>query len=458
MRKLHGREVTEVKVIEEKYHIRKQIGSGKDCMVYLAEHRTMHRNCIIKCMSKQMYSSGAFQREAGLLRNLNNIYVPILYDCDEDENYWYLIEEYIDGLSLKGLRQQQGRFSQKMLMELAINICDAMISLHSQKPNPVLYLDLKPEHIIPKQGKIRLLDLGSAMYLRGSELTGTVSGTIGFAAPEQLQGGSVDQRADIYSIGAVFYWLMTGETADYEGRKTGIDGYSGRWNAIVSRCMEPDREKRYQSVVQLRKEIQSAGGKKQKGQFTQSLKVAVIGSQSRVGVTHFCLGMAAYCCREGITCLYEEKNDSGAIQQLAERMAAVREEQGVYHIHGVEAVPRYGQAVAQSDYPHRIVLWDCGYGSEMEEACLGEADYIIALAGGREWEMYRTKELIERYRKRDNVCYVLRIASESRSGALFKELGVGRIFCMPEYGMLFHLSGRARSFYRHLCRQLLRKK
>lgn len=395
-----------------------------------------------------------FQREAGLLSNLKNIYVPILYDCEEDEEYWYLIQEYVTGQSMKDLRRQKNLISQKELTELAIKICDAMISLHSSKPNPVLYLDLKPEHIVLTGERVKLLDLGSAMYLRGSELMGTLSGTKGFAAPEQLQGGRVDCRSDIYSIGAVLYWLMTGETAGYEGRRSGIRGYSKEWNAILNKCLECDKRLRYESVSHLQRELRSIVSKNGT-QLHQSMKIAVVGSQSRVGVTHFCIGMALCCRKDGRTCLYEEKNDSGAVQQIFESTADAAEQDGIYYIQGMEAIPRYGQAVAQEAYSHQIILWDCGFASEMEDSCLEEADYIIAIAGGKEWEVRRTKELVERYRQRGNMCYVLRMGAGHSCKGMVRQLGIAQAFSMPEYGQTFQVTGTERRFYRKVLDYLM---
>ena len=101
-----------VNVIEQKYTLQKQIGSGLSCVVYLAEHKKLHQTCAIKCISKRNGNGNTFLRETEFLRNLRSIYVPALYDYEEDTDYWYLIEEYIAGYSLKDLKQNQRFISQ----------------------------------------------------------------------------------------------------------------------------------------------------------------------------------------------------------------------------------------------------------------------------------------------------------------------------------------------------------
>ena len=167
-------------------------------MVYLAEHKKLHQTCAIKCISKRNGNGNTFLRETEFLRNLRSIYVPALYDYEEDTDYWYLIEEYIAGYSLKDLKQNQRFISQDKLMESAIRICEAVKWLHDRKPYPLLYLDLKPEHIIVSGDGLKLLDFGSAVYLKGNQMSGRVMGTVGFASPEQLQGSTIDLRSDIY--------------------------------------------------------------------------------------------------------------------------------------------------------------------------------------------------------------------------------------------------------------------
>lgn len=443
-----------VNVIEQKYTLQKQIGSGLSCVVYLAEHKKLHQTCAIKCISKRNGNGNTFLRETEFLRNLRSIYVPALYDYEEDTDYWYLIEEYIAGYSLKDLKQNQRFISQDKLMESAIRICEAVKWLHDRKPYPLLYLDLKPEHIIVSGDGLKLLDFGSAVYLKGNQMSGRVMGTVGFASPEQLQGSTIDLRSDIYSIGAVLYWLMTGEMVGDEGVSKKVSGYSKEWNAIISRCVEQDKNRRYASAGELLKDLQRMQKINNKGQFGKSLKIAVIGSQRRVGVTHFSIGLAMSSLQAGVPCLYEERNESGAIQELFSYSKKAREKEGIYYFPKFEAIPRYGNAVCTESYGECMFVYDYGVFREELVFEYEEADCVIAVTGGKEWERKQTKDLIERYRKRRNMYYVLRTGSKADFRIIAKELAIPAAFYMPDYGQPFSLGNREKHFYHKLLKQI----
>lgn len=439
-----------VKIIGLKYNMLKQIGSGISSVVYLAEHKMLHHKCVIKCISKAKDNSSIFLREAEFLKNLNNLYAPILYDYEEDNNYWYLIEEYIDGQSLYNLGKSHGMISQSRLMEIAIKICEVIKWLHERKPYPVLYLDLKPEHIIFTGKGIKLLDFGSAVYLKGEKISGNVMGTVGFASPEQVRGEKIDQRSDIYSIGAVLYWLMTGDTAEGGESLNKVLGYTGKWNAIIRKCLAYEVEERYSSVKDLIKDIQDVKQREEKRQLSKSVRIAVTGSQNRVGTTHFAIGMSISCRKQGIQCLYEEKNDSGAIQEIFNNSRRVNEKNGIYYLPGFIAIPRYGQAVYEDLVDSSMLISDYGRFQDEKVAEYGQADCIIVVAGGKEWEIQQTKDLIERYRKRKNIFYVLRSGSTADFQRWKKELVVHNIFKMPEYEHPFSIGKQEQKFYKML--------
>lgn len=440
----------QVKVIEQKYTLLKQIGSGLSCVVYLAEHKKLHHTCAIKCISKKNGSGNTFLKETEFLTNLRSIYVPVLYDYEEDTDYWYLIEEYMAGYSLKDLKQNQGFISQNKLMELSIKICEAILWLHSRKPYPLLYLDLKPEHIILTESGLKLLDFGGAAYLKGRQVSGTVLGTVGFASPEQLQGNGIDIQSDIYSIGAVLYWLMTSETVGNERIYEEISGYSKEWNAMVQKCVKLEKTLRYSSVEELLREICNVQKKNRKRQLEQSLKIAIIGSQHRVGVTHFAIGLCISCKWANRSCLYEEHNDSGAIQEIFHYSKSAKEANGIYDFSKFKAIPKYGKAVQIESQTERMFALDYGHFQKELVKEYEKADCIIIIAGGKEWELQQSKEVIERYRKRKHVYYVLRTGSVLDFRRNVKELAIPAAYHMPEYGNPYSLGKRERHFYEAL--------
>lgn len=420
----------------------------------MAEHKKLQHLCAIKCISKTDRNGNSFLKETEFLKNLKSIYVPVLYDYEEDTQYWYLIEEYIAGNSLKNLKENQEFISQERLMTLAIKLCEAMQWLHERKPYPLLYLDLKPEHIIITEGGIKLLDFGAALYLKGKQMTGIVMGTKGFAAPEQMEGSGIDVRSDIYSIGAVFYWLMTGKVVGDEGILERVRGYSKDWTTVVEKCVWQDKKRRYRSVKELLEDIQGVQKKQAKRQLDKSLRIAVIGSQQRAGVTHFCIGLCISCMKNHRNCLYEEKNDSGAVQDIFRYFPKSREKEGVYYFAGLKVLPRYGSAIQIESTGEQISVLDYGVFQEELIAEYEEADCIIVVAGGKEWELRQTRELVERYRKRENIYYVLH-GSKKYFRKIQRELGLSEAFCMPCYENVFLIRKKERQFYENLLMRIM---
>lgn len=444
-----------IKKIEEKYKVLKQIGSGMSCTVYLAEHKKLHSVCAVKCISKGKTNSSTFLREAEFLKDLNNLYAPILYDYEEDADYRYLIEEYIDGQSLYHLGKSQETISQSRLMEIAIKICEAIKWLHERKPYPVLYLDLKPEHVIFTTNGVKLVDFGGAVYLKGEKISGGVMGTAGFASPELLRGEQIDKRSDIYSVGAILYWLMTGRTVEYEEEFQPVGTFSGEWNAIVEKCIRNEAGERYSSVKYLIQDIQNVRQKRKRRQLDKSLRIAVTGSQSRVGTTHCAIGMCICYGRMGIRCIYEERNDSGAVQEIFLNSKEARERNGIYYLPGFQAIPKYGQAVCEEIDKKCMLIEDFGEFQSKRLNEYAEADCIIVIAGGKEWEIKQTKELIERYRKRKDMYYVLRTGSKSDFRKMKKMLMVNNLFPMPEYAQPFSVEKKEQDFYKALLGQIM---
>lgn len=436
--------------MDEKYFLQKEIGHGCTCKVFLAEHVRLHHNCVIKRISKEQGTCDIFLREAEFLRNLGNLYNPVLYDVDEDENYCYLIEEYITGESLKDLKQNHGFIPQERIVDIAIQICQAVNWLHSRKPYPVLFLDLKPEHVVLTARGLKLLDFGSAMYLRENCIIGKVMGTPGFAAPELIGGEAVDEQADVYSIGAVLYWLMCGKVIENDFSGSKIAGYSKSLTQVVVKCVQKERKYRYSSVEQIMDDICRIKENDTIGQLGKSLTIAVIGSQPRIGTTHFSIGLSIGCQASGFSSIYEEKNESGAIESIFRGSNNAKERNGIYYFSKFRALPRYGQAIKEQEYEACVVIRDYGCFQEELIKKYEEADVIIIIAGGKEWELKWTKELLVRYKQRRNMYYVLHAKNKGDFREKVHELGIKRAFYMVCYENPFCLKRRELRFYKRM--------
>lgn len=145
--------------------------------------------------------------EALLLKNLKHPGIPIVFDLEEDEKNIYVIEEYIAGESLEAFALHQSKISEKKIIQIGIQLCDILIYLHGQKPSPLLYLDMKPEHIFLCAGQVRLVDFGIAAYLDGNRSAYPSYGTKEFSAPEQWTSDQPGVWTDIFGAGRILSFL-----------------------------------------------------------------------------------------------------------------------------------------------------------------------------------------------------------------------------------------------------------
>ena len=141
--------------------------------------------------------------EANILAKLRHPGIPIVYDIEEDEAFYYIIEEYVEGESLEKLLWNTS-VSQEYMIQIGIQLCGIVSFLHSQKPFPVLHQDLKPSHIIVCGNQVKLIDFGIASYITSRGKNYQNYGTKGFAAPEQYGEYELHTVSDIYAIGAIF--------------------------------------------------------------------------------------------------------------------------------------------------------------------------------------------------------------------------------------------------------------
>lgn len=244
------------------------IGFGGMGVVYKARQPHLDRTVALKILPKTLATDPAFverfQREARFLARLNHPNIVSVYDFGESDGFCFLIMEYVDGVNLR-TAMQTGRFSSKEALSLVPKICEALQFAHD---NGVLHRDIKPENILlDSQGRVKLADFGIAKLMGVSEgqpreatLTedGSRLGTAHYMAPEQIEHPSeVDHRADIYSLGVIFYELLTGELPlgrfASPSAKNDVDA---RVDAIVLRALAKERELRQQSASEVKTQVE----------------------------------------------------------------------------------------------------------------------------------------------------------------------------------------------------------
>ncbi|MFM2166116.1 MAG: Serine/threonine-protein kinase PknB, partial [Verrucomicrobiota bacterium] len=244
------------------------IGAGGMGAVYKARQPKLDRLVALKVLSSDLAGDPAFaerfDREARLLARLNHPNIVTVFDSGVAGPFAYLLMEFVDGVNLRQA-MKAGRFTPPEALALVQDICAALKFAHEQG---ILHRDIKPENIlIDSRGQVKIADFGIAK-LTGEEgqdlltLTqrGSVLGSPHYMAPEQFESpGDVDQRADIYSLGVVLYELLTGELPlgrfAPPSKKSAVDA---RIDEIVMRTLERERELRFQTVGEVKTQMQAA--------------------------------------------------------------------------------------------------------------------------------------------------------------------------------------------------------
>lgn len=202
-------------ILGGRYRIVSIIGQGGMSQVYLAEDLKLKgKKWAVKQCWSMSHEIACFMEEAEMLAQLRHPQMPQLVDylAPDLDGYAYLIMDYISGPTLQDLFEERGReLPVPMVVDFAIQLCELFQYLHTFRPRPIIYRDLKPSNVmIGDNQRIRLIDFGVARhYTLGKDSDTMQIGTIGFAAPEQFITAQTDPRSDLYNLGAMLYYLFT---------------------------------------------------------------------------------------------------------------------------------------------------------------------------------------------------------------------------------------------------------
>ncbi len=443
-------------IILNKYRIQGVLGNGSGVTVYLVRHCVLMQQRIIKCIDKSNKNYKFYIKEIKYLNQLRHAAIPVLYDIEEDDIYCYIVEEYIEGLSFKELFVHKN-VELKDIIDFFIQLSYIFYFLHEQKPYPIVYLDLKPEHVVFSSKGICLLDFGGAVELKGAEISGNCMGTEGFAAPELIEGGYIDERSDVYSIGALLYWCLTGKVfipeKEYDKLNDVLTDYPLVVKEAVIKCLQKYKENRFKSVIEFAEKLNLVCNYNKK---KSSFKIAVVGSQPRVGVTHFCMSLVCYLNLNHRKCLYEEKTDSAILSVLCENDNNFCEAEGIVRGKNFYGLPKYGSAVAMEGIDYDVVVQDCGCLSDAIVNIIDKADFCIFLGGIKSWEIMHTGQIIKRSAYKDwkeKSCIVLFGVDRKHnySSYIFNEK---RIYFMPFSINPFKPNKELNAFFNHLSKTM----
>ena len=200
--------------INDRYQIIKSIGEGGMANVYLAYDTILDRNVAVKVLRGDLANDEKFvrrfQREALAASSLSNPNIVEVYDVGEDNGEYYIVMEYIEGKHLKSLIKKRGRLTVSEAVDIVLQITSGMSVAHDSY---IIHRDIKPQNIlILENGLVKITDFGIAMAMNSTQLTQTnsVMGSVHYLPPEQASGKGATLQSDIYSIGILFYELLTG--------------------------------------------------------------------------------------------------------------------------------------------------------------------------------------------------------------------------------------------------------
>jgi serine/threonine protein kinase len=240
------------------------IGQGGMGFVFKARQPKLERVVALKILPQSSTTdlrfAERFAREGRLLARLNHPNIVTIHDFGQADGFFYLLMEYVDGVNLRQALQA-GRFSPEQALAVVPKICDALQFAHCEG---ILHRDIKPENILlDAKGRVKIADFGIARLISEQQpearLTGS-GGTLGtphYMAPEQVERpATVDHRADIYSLGVVFYEMLTGELPlgkfQPPSQKVQVDV---RLDDVVLHALEKEPSRRYQQASEVKTDV-----------------------------------------------------------------------------------------------------------------------------------------------------------------------------------------------------------
>jgi serine/threonine protein kinase len=255
-------EATELDALFPKLEIVELIGRGGMGAVYKARQPDLDRHVAVKILPRERQGDPTFGerflREAKTLAKLNHPNIIAVYDFGQVDDLFFFVMEFVDGVTLRDLIHS-GKVTSDEALRIVPELCDALQFAHEEG---VVHRDIKPENILlDKRGRVKIADFGLAKLVNNDDideasLTGThqVMGTIRYMAPEQMRKSKdIDHRADLYSLGVVFYELLTGDLPMGRfappSKKVQIDV---RLDEVVLRTLETEPDERFQNASEIR--------------------------------------------------------------------------------------------------------------------------------------------------------------------------------------------------------------
>lgn len=251
-----------MEVLSDTYRIIRKLGEGSGGIVYLAYHTRLQKEVVLKEIKNTKKNIEKIRREVDILKNLKHSYLPQVLDFLELDGTYYTVMSYISGKSLQQVMDEGYTPTLQQMIRWGMQLASALNYLHKQNP-PIIHSDIKPSNImLTPQGTICLIDFNISFFLDGKTVLGY---TNGYSSPEQKalakhhSGKKVilDDKTDIYSVGATFYYLAMKNKAINPDFKCLEERTNGAFANVIKTCLAEDKKDRYSDAFSLFKAFQA---------------------------------------------------------------------------------------------------------------------------------------------------------------------------------------------------------
>lgn len=443
-------------ILGGRYQVVRSIGSGGMSHVYMAEDLKLpgKKWAIKESLAHPLYP-GNVVTEAEMLIALNHPRLPQIVDFFEPDSkgYTYLVMDYIEGETLtEYLNRLNFELSFDKIISMIKELMEVLEYLHSRSPS-IIYRDLKPGNIMitSDDGELRLIDFGIARNYKENHLQDTVKlGTIGFASPEQYGSGQTDIRSDLYSLGALFLYLVTrGAHSEWiSGVEQLLRHESVRpYIPVIRKLLRPDPAGRYQSMQELREEMFKLSHTAYPEIQDQGIRflhgtcvIAVMGTGPGVGVTHTSIAIAHYLarlkCKVAIIELSPSATAFSRIDSIAYGGEGVMQSRRMFEIEGVHYFRRTGKKeiiqLLASSYQYVVLDLGCERHHHFIEE-FQRSDVPIVVGGAAEWKQLDLHHFARHYERsvKEKWSYILPLASRDTIVRIRKSLHTKHVYHLP---------------------------
>ncbi|WP_128896791.1 serine/threonine protein kinase [Longirhabdus pacifica] len=440
--------------LEQRYQFISLLGQGGMGKVYLAEDTKLSRK---KWAIKEIPLTGMQRKqvisEVEILTKLNHQHLPRIVDyyTDEQQQHIYVVMDYIEGTTLQEVLKQKGVMDWKDTLHYSLQICDVFIYLHHDLAEPIIYRDLKPSNImITKQNEVKLIDFGIARSYNQEKQDDTIKlGTIGFAAPEQFLDGQSDHRTDLYTLGSLIYFAISGKRYDQHATTPlhHVAKVPQELSSIVQKLTKHDAGERYQSAAEVKHALYKLLNKHDNNKKEQSITpmnigtvmISVIATHKGMGSTHTAMMVAHHLNKKGYKVALIEANKSNEFKYIEEDYDGKQHKEvqtSCFSMHGVtyyKCEPTIEIAtVIRLQYDFIILDIGC----DLNQAWMGEfrrSQLRLVVGSAATWKKQKILDFVQQYEKEETKdwVYCIPFAESDQMLEIKSELRSKRMYAVP---------------------------